>query len=88
MVVWWPSIDRNIEALASCCVACQASRNLPSVAPLHPWSFPERPWSRLQMDYTGPIDNHMLLVVIDAYSKWLEVFPVKSASSSATITKL
>ena len=40
------------------------------------------------MDYVGPIDNHMLLVVIDTYSKWLEVFPLKSASSSATIAKL
>ena len=38
------------------------------------------------MDYASPIDNHMLL--IDAYSKWLEVFPLKSASSSATIVKL
>ena len=40
------------------------------------------------MDYAGPNDNHMLLVVIDAHSKWLEVFPLKSASSSATIMKL
>jgi len=68
MVVWWPSIDKYIEAMASCCVTCQASRNLPPVAPLHPWSFPERPWSRLHMDYAGPIDNHMLLVIIDAHS--------------------
>jgi len=30
----------------------------------------------------------MLLVVIDAFSKWIEVFPVKSASSSTTIEKL
>ena len=88
MVVWWPNIDKEIESMASCCAACQASRNLPPVAPLHPWSFPERPWSRLHMDYAGPIDNHMLLVVIDAFSKWIEVFPVKSATSSVTITKL
>ena len=40
------------------------------------------------MDFAGPIDNHMLLVIIDAHSKWLEVFPLKSASSAATIMKL
>ena len=28
MVVWWPNMDKQIEALASCCVACQTSRNL------------------------------------------------------------
>ena len=40
------------------------------------------------MDYAGPIDNHMLLVVVDAFSKWIDVFPVKSASSATTIGKL
>ena len=30
----------------------------------------------------------MLLVVVDAFSKWIDVFPVKFASSSATIEKL
>ena len=34
MVVWWPSLDKDIEAMASCCITCQASRNLPPVAPL------------------------------------------------------
>ena len=66
MVVWWPSIDRDIEALASCCVACQASRNLPQWLPYTLGHFQR---DRLHMDYAGPIDNHMLLVVIDAYSK-------------------
>ena len=40
------------------------------------------------MDFAGPIDNHMLFVIIDAHSEWLEVFPLKSASSTATIMKL
>ena len=88
MVVWWPNMDKQIEALASCCIACQTSRNLPPVAPLHPWSFPNSAWSRLHMDYAGPVDNHMLLVVVDAFSKWIKVLPVKSASSAATIKNL
>ena len=88
MVVWWPQMDKQIEALASNCVAWQASRHLPPVAPLQPWSYPDRPWSRLHMDYAGPVDNHMLLVVVDAFSKWIDIFPVKSASSATTIDKL
>ena len=40
------------------------------------------------MHYAGLVDNHMLLVVVDAFSKWIEVFPVKSASSATTIGKL
>ena len=67
MVVWWPQMDKQIEALASNRVTCQASRHLPPVAPIQPWSFPDRPWSRLHMDYAGHINNHMLLVVVDAF---------------------
>ena len=32
--------------------------------------------------------NHYFLVIIDAYSKWTEVFQVSSTSSSETINKL
>ena len=40
------------------------------------------------MDYAGSVNNHMLLVVVDAFSKWIEVLLVKSASSAATIKNL
>ena len=40
------------------------------------------------MDYTGPLLDHMFLVVVDAYSKWLEVMKVKKATFSITIDKL
>ena len=88
MVVWWPRLEKQIEAMASSCVKRQAARTLPPLVPLHPWSFPERPWCRLDIDYAGPVKNHMLLVVVDAFSKWIEVFPEKSASSATTIAKL
>ena len=39
------------------------------------------PWSQLHLDYAGPLENKMFLVVIDAHSKWLGVFPVSSATS-------
>ena len=87
MVVWWPRLDKQIEAMASSCVKCQTARNLPPLATLRPWSFPERPWCRLHIDYAGPVNNHMLLVVVDAF-KWIEVFPVKSASSATKIEKI
>jgi len=53
-------------------------------APLHPWSWPDRPRSKIYMDYAGPINNQMLFVVVDSFSKWIEVLPVKTASASIT----
>ena len=70
------------------CDACQRSRNLPAVAPIQPWEWPERPWSRLHVDYAGPLLGHMFLVAVDAHSKWMEVKMVKNATSSTTITAL
>lgn len=37
------------------------------------------------MDYVGPVAGSILLIVVDAYSKWLEVKVTKSTTSSATI---
>ena len=68
--------------------ACQRSRNLPAVAPIQPWEWPERPWSRLHVDYAGPLFGHMFLVLVDVYSKWMEVKMVKNVTSSTTITAL
>ena len=45
-------------------------------------------WSRLHLDYAGPLENKMFLVIIDAHSKWLDVFPVSSATSEVTMDKL
>ena len=57
-------------------------------APLHPWFFSDRPWSRLHIDYCGPLSGKMLLVIIDSHSKWLEVHISSMASSEITIERL
>lgn len=40
------------------------------------------------MDHTGPVERKLILVVIDAHSKWVEAVPVPSTSSAATIKVL
>ena len=42
------------------------------------------PWQRIHLDYAGPINDKMFLVVIDAHSKWMEVELVQSATAHAT----
>ena len=86
--VWWPSIDKDLEAKVKHCDPCQKSHKLPASAPIQPWEFPKRPWSRLHVDYAGPFQGHMFLVVVDAHSKWLDVKVVKQATSTTTISAL
>ncbi|KAL5479522.1 hypothetical protein EMCRGX_G023050 [Ephydatia muelleri] len=84
-IVWWPGIDKDLEATVKSCNACQANRKSPPVAPLHPWKFPSSPWSRLHIDFAGPFLGKMFVVLIDAYTKWLEVAIVPSCSAQQTI---
>ena len=86
--VWWPGIDVDLETAVKSCCKCQEHQNLPARAPMHPWEWPDRPWARLHVDYAGPIQGKMILVVIDTHSKWLEAQVVAAATSQSTIEKL
>lgn len=52
------------------CPECQQNQKSPPEVPLHPWVWPQSPWVCLLIDYAGPF---LVLVVIDADSKWLGV---------------
>ncbi len=51
-------------------------------------SCPTRAWSRIHIDFAGPMDGKMFLVVIDAYSKWIEVCPMTTPSTFTTTQQL
>ena len=70
------------------CDACQRMRHNPVPAPLHLWEFPKHPWERLHADFAGPFLGKMFLIVIDAYSKWLEVKLLTTATSAVMIEHL
>jgi len=83
--VWWPSIDKQIEQVVHDCSSCQSIRNAPSRAELHPWSWPDAPWRRIHVDFAGPFLGSMFMIIVDAHSKWLEVFPMKSITTTKTL---
>ncbi|XP_061156017.1 uncharacterized protein K02A2.6-like [Syngnathus typhle] len=86
--MWWPGMDQDVERTVQACHECQAHQKAPASAPLHPWEWPESPWSRIHVDYAGPFLGEMFLVIVDAHSKWLDVYPTKTCTSLVTIEKL
>jgi len=50
----------------------------------HHWEYPKAPWERVHINYPGPFQGKMLLIITDAYSKWLDVAVTKSITTSAT----
>ena len=81
-------MDAEVEATVRACHTCQLQSNRPAPAPLHPWKWPDNPWHRVHMDYAGPMEGKMFLVIIDAHSKWMEVLPVASANATNTVEAL
>ena len=53
-----------------------------------PWLFPQEPWSRLHLDYAGPIENRMILVAVDSFSQRISAMVVRSSTSNVTIEQL
>lgn len=84
---WWPNLDREIEALANNCHQCVQSRQNPAKT-YSPWPTDSAPFQRIHIDYLGPFANKMFLIVLDSYSKWVEVYPTTSTTSGPTIEKL
>ena len=85
---WWPALDKDIENLAAQCQTCPENSNQPPKAPLSQWPVPETPWKRIHIDYMGRFLNHYYLIVVDAYSKWLEVIVMNTITSTNTIDAL
>lgn len=81
-------MDKSIEIAVKHCASCQQNQESPPQAPLHPWSWPTRPWVRLHVDYGGPVEGKTLLIVIDAHLKWIEAMPLTTATAGTTIQQL
>ena len=88
--VWWPGFDKAVKRVAK---ACQLAKNAPEKAPLHPWAWLTwawltSPWERIHVDFAGPFLGKILLVVMDAHSKWPEVCIMTSTTTAKTIALL
>ncbi|XP_030849016.1 uncharacterized protein K02A2.6-like [Strongylocentrotus purpuratus] len=84
---WWPSLDKNIESLARNCHTCLNMRSQPAEAPLHSWKWPSRVWERVHTDF-AELDGQHFFLLVDVYSKWMEVYPMRTTTTSAIIDLL
>ena len=86
--VWWPGMDHQIEETVKTFPECQQAQSASPTALLCSWQWPTQPWSRIHIDYAGPINNQTFLVIVDAHSEWIEVFKMNSTTATATIEVL
>lgn len=85
---WFPGIDKAIDKMIASCDVCLQLRATPARAPLAVWTYPPHPFYRIHIDFLGPINNETYLVIVDAYSKWVEAIRMSTVSTAAVILKL
>ncbi|GFU70342.1 uncharacterized protein K02A2.6 [Trichonephila clavipes] len=83
--VYWKNIDNDIEEAAKTCVDCARYKADPPKSKVHYWEYPSMPWERILVDFAGPIFEHTFFLIVDAHSKWLEVYPMKVTTTKKTI---
>ena len=51
----------------------------------NPWSKTDPPWSRIHIDFAGPQEGFYNFIVVDSFSKWLEIHRCKNPTTEITI---
>lgn len=82
--VWWSSISMDINDMVKRCLNCIQERiNLRE--PMIPSKLPSRPWQKVCIDLFK-LNNKWYVVLIDYYSKFMEMETLYDLKSSAVIT--
>ena len=94
---FWSRRYKRIVHLIEDCIECQTTRSKRHDlhgAPLEQWGELETtPFKTIHIDHKGQLmpsssSNNHFLVVVDAFSRFIGVYPVKDTSAQATMTAL
>lgn len=91
---WFPKMRRLVKKYVESCLECAYSKSSGiKRPPLHPIPKGDAPFDTLHVDHVGPFikstkGNTHLLVIIDAYSKFIILKPVRSTKTSIVVDKL
>lgn len=87
--VWWPRMDKDVEKFCRICHGCQVTSGFDPPEPMSRVFPPSAPWQDCGADLLGPLPTgESILVVVDYYSRFLEVAIMKSTTSSKVIEAL
>ena len=71
------------------CIQAEATPTLkPSTTPVFQPKQLEQPWSRIHVNFSSPINGWGFLVVVNACSKWPEIFPMEKIDTHSMIAIL
>ena len=87
--IWFPFIDGTVKHIIDSCIPCQSTTPANPPVPLRMSKMPPTPWHTVHIDFMGPLPTgELLLVAIDAYSRYPEVEVIRSTTAPTVIPKL
>jgi transposase InsO family protein len=88
--VWWPDLNQDLENTVKTYVDCNKfGRSVPALKDHgHPWCRPTGPYQRIHMDFAGPFQGHLWLLIQDAHSKWPDIVKMNSTKAGALLKVL
>lgn len=79
--LYWAGMDGDIEKMIASCHTCQLNAHKCQKEPLIPHSIPMRPFDKIACDIFT-FKNKDFLVIVDYYSKWIELKQLKGKKAS------
>lgn len=87
--VWWPKMDQQVETFVKKCHDCVLVEAASPPEPMKRTTLPNGPWQTIAIDFCGPLPSgHYLFVVVDYFSRWVEVEVMTKIDSTETIKRL
>ncbi|XP_052132660.1 uncharacterized protein K02A2.6-like [Frankliniella occidentalis] len=80
---WWPGVTTNITDIVKACPTCREHQRNPTPS-YTPWPTPSRHWERVHGDFCY-VDGQNFLILIDAWSRWPEIYPVRNLTAAELI---
>ena len=85
--VWSPEMYKDIEETVATCPHCLTQRPNQRKEPLMPTPLPDRPWQSVGADICA-LEGRHFLIVVDYYSRYIDIAHLSSMTSSQVIGKL
>lgn len=83
-IFYFPNINSDIEECISKCLMCQTHRNKIPNESMIPHEIPELPFYKIACDILE-YQNKIFLIMVDYYSKWIELKEIHNKSSKEII---
>lgn len=89
---YWPKMEVEIRSYVKSCNVCKASKQATGqqAAPMGKQREVDKPWQMVYIDFVGPLPRSRngyvyLFVAVDAFSKFVRIQPMRSATSKGVI---